>query len=341
VEPLVVVVKAVHAQIALRHLLDSHYLDSSRRIHRTADEVELPVTAPPCSLPVDFSVRRQQTVVARRYATPMEEVRVEAELFLSPRKVHMLPEKWEKIGDVLVLPSLPSIGHKQRIAQLYARALHCRTVLEDAGGITGPLRQPQVHHLYGSTDTETVHRENSIRYQLDPARIMFSSGNIDERLRMATVSNPQEVVVDLFAGIGYFTLPLAVHGGATVHACELNPLACRYLERNCVLNHVTDRVTVHRGDCRRVAPRGVAHRVVMGYFGSAEFMSTALAALQPEGGVIHYHCTCSAGEFPAHPLDEVEAAGRRESRQAELIAARKVKSYAPGVVHGVLDVRIS
>lgn len=297
--------------------------------------------APPSALPVPFTVRRQQHVVPRRYATPMEKIRTEARTFLSGKEVQSLPEKWEKIGDVLLLRLPPEISRKRRVAELYARALDCRAVLEDVGGIAGSLRQPRVKHLYGDAQTETVHRENGIRYRLDPARIMFSSGNIDERIRMARVAHPDEVVVDLFAGIGYFTLPLAVYGTATVHACELNPLACHYLEQNCVLNHVTDRVTVYQGDCRQVAPRGIAHRVVMGYFRSARYLPTALATLRDQGGIVHYHRTCSAEEFPAQPLEEVKAAAERESRHAELLVARRVKSYAPGVVHGVLDVRIA
>ncbi len=42
-----------------------------------------------------------------------------------------------------------------------------------------------------------------------------------------------QVVVDLFAGIGYFTLPYLVHAGAAhVHACEWNPAAVEALRKN-------------------------------------------------------------------------------------------------------------
>ena len=93
--------------------------------------------------------------------------------------------------------------------------------------------------IYGSPNTETIHEENKIKYLLDPQQVMFSSGNMDERIRMATVSNEKETVVDLFAGIGYFTLPIAVHSHShQIIACELNPVAFQYLEKNCQLNHV-------------------------------------------------------------------------------------------------------
>ena len=53
-------------------------------------------------------------------------------------------------------------------------------------------------------------RENGIRYALDAARCMFSSGNVSEKLRVARFECAGETVVDLFAGIGYFTLPYLI-----------------------------------------------------------------------------------------------------------------------------------
>ncbi len=55
---------------------------------------------------------------------------------------------------------------------------------------------------------------------------MFSSGNMNERIRMSNISKPNEVVVDLFAGIGYFTLPIAVYSKPKkIYACEKNPIS--------------------------------------------------------------------------------------------------------------------
>ena len=48
---------------------------------------------------------------------------------------------------------------------------------------------------------------------LDVTRCMFSSGNGTEKARMGRLACCKETVVDLFAGIGYYTLPLLVHAG--------------------------------------------------------------------------------------------------------------------------------
>ncbi|MCK5112822.1 MAG: hypothetical protein KAQ84_04705, partial [Thermoplasmatales archaeon] len=123
-----------------------------------------------------------------------------------------LPDRWEKIGDVLTIKLNGNLkNYQEKIGKKYAEILHCKTVLNDVGGISGTYREPKVGILYGSKNTETIHKENGIRYKLDLQKIMFSSGNMDERKRMANISNKNETVVDLFAGIGYFTIPMAVY----------------------------------------------------------------------------------------------------------------------------------
>lgn len=54
------------------------------------------------------------------------------------------------------------------------------------------------------------HHENGIIYSFDSTKCMFSFGNLSEKLRMAQLDCVDEIVVDLFAGIGYFVLPFIV-----------------------------------------------------------------------------------------------------------------------------------
>lgn len=215
--------------------------------------------------------------------TPLEKIKKSLKNNISLELTNFLPEKWEKIGDVLIVKldeKLKSYG--EEIGKTYAEVLHCKTVLNDVGGISGIYREPNVEILYGSENTEVVHKENGIRYKLDVAKIMFSSGNMDERLRMANISNKNETVVDLFAGIGYFTLPMAVYSKPRkIFSCEINPVAYKYLCKNIVLNHVTSIVNPLFGDNRIIAPKNVAERVIMGYFEDTEkFLPTAFDCLK-------------------------------------------------------------
>lgn len=80
-------------------------------------------------------------------------------------------------------------------------------------------------------------------------------GNITEKIRMSKLSCRGETVVDLFAGIGYFTLPLLKHADAAcVHTCDWNEHAVEALKAGAKRNSVEDRCHVHFGDNREVSP---------------------------------------------------------------------------------------
>lgn len=70
-------------------------------------------------------------------------------------------------------------------------------------------RDSKLEVLYGENGW-VEHRENGLLYCFDATKCMFSSGNVSEKLRMASMKCSGETVVDLFAGIGYYVLPFLV-----------------------------------------------------------------------------------------------------------------------------------
>ncbi|HYS72225.1 MAG TPA: class I SAM-dependent methyltransferase family protein [Thermoplasmata archaeon] len=257
---------------------------------------------------------------------------------LPPGLASSVPRHYERIGDVLVLRLPAGLGDRRReIARAYASVLGAKAVVHD-GGVQGPWREPNGEVVFGR-ETETVHIENAVRFKLDPTKVMFSSGNLAERMRMGRITRPGETVVDLFAGIGYFALPMAVHGRpAKVVACEVNPTAFAYLEENVRLNRAWC-VEPRLGDCRRVAPEGVADRIVMGYLDGQSYLDVAMRAAKG-ACVLHYHETTPVEEVPEGPWSRLERAAKQAGFAAELLAVRKIKSYAPRIGHVVLDVHL-
>lgn len=257
--------------------------------------------------------------------------------------VTKLPDKWEKIGDVvtIVLPSVLD-EYKNIVGKKYAEILNCKTVLKDMGGIKGEFREPNVEIIYGSKNTITIHKENKVKYKLDPQKVMFSSGNMDERMRMATISNEYETVVDLFAGIGYFTLPIAVYSKPKkIFACEKNRVAFDFLCQNIMLNNVTTIVEPRIGDNRIVAPKNLADRVIMGYIDEThKFLPDAIDCLNNHTGVIHYHNIFADEIVPKKPMKIVEKEAEKKRCKAKLLDYKLVKSYAPGINHYVFDIKI-
>ncbi|TRY88774.1 hypothetical protein DNTS_014996 [Danionella cerebrum] len=184
---------------------------------------------------------------------------------------------WKEIGSELWRSVAMTMGVK-RLAQI-------EKISQDG------FRTPVVTMLLGESSYVT-HIDNHIRYEFDVTKCMFSSGNITEKLRIASFDCSDETVVDLYAGIGYFTLPYLVHAKAThVHACEWNPDAVKALQRNLEINGVSDRCTVHSGDNRMLPLSDAADRVNLGLIPSSEDGWPVACRLlkRSTGGILHIH----------------------------------------------------
>lgn len=275
--------------------------------------------------------------------TPYEIIKENISKILKEDLLEFLPNKWEKIGDVLILTISEKIKNYQYlIAEEYANVLDCKTVLKNQGSIKGELRLPEMKIIFGSTNTETIHKENGIKYKLDPMKVMFSSGNMSERIRMSEIKIKNETIVDLFAGIGYFSLPMAVYGEpAKIFACEKNPDAFNYLCQNISINNVTEKIITIKGDNRIAAPKNIADRVLMGYFGKTQqFIPIAIEALKNNSGVIHFHDLIPDEQMPDKKIEEIKKIVEIYDKNVELLKYNHVKSYAPGIGHYVLDIKL-
>ena len=331
-------VRKDEAEEVRKRLYDIKAVDGERSFVRDGDWIEIPVKEgyEETASALGEIIEQEAPLFRKRPPSPF----MKAAAMLGMEGNPLLPRKWEMFGDVLILKIHPSLqDRKHEIAEAYAGVLGARTVLQDTGGIEGEFREPVMEFLLGD-DAETVHLENGVRFMFDASRIMFSSGNIDERVRMAYIPSHSETIVDMFAGIGYFTIPMAVHScPKRIYACEKNPVSFKYLKRNIELNHVDDIVEPILGDNREACPEGIADRVLMGYVGSTHlFFDPAFSALK-ERGTIHYHETCPEELLPDRPVLRLRAAGRERGYAMKGHTFRKVKSYAPGILHIVVDAR--
>ncbi len=347
--PLAAIVEKPRTEVAIESLRAEGIYDDTRRVCEDGpDRVALPITEPPTDTHVREVVHQLEP----------EFRKADLETLLTERgwsdaDLGYAPGSWAVIGSVILVRIPDGCPDETEVAtallELHGEA---NSVLADEGitnaGEAGTYREPRTRLLAGERDTETIHTEYGIRYALDPQQVMFSPGNQAERVRMGDLVEPDEHVFDMFAGIGYFTLPMAA-AGARVTAAELNPTAFRYLLENARLNEVDDRITASRGDCRAVVLDGDVDRVVMGYYGRAadeesvdrideahEFLPTALEALAPDG-VVHYHEATPESRLWERPRERLERAADEVGRGLTIREQRRVKSHSAGVSHVVLD----
>jgi len=336
---LAVEVPAPAAEEVRRELHRLGLVDPSRKMTKRDGRVLIPVKGPP---PLEGSRHGGRVVdggVLEARDRPRDPREVLAERLAAeglPRDAS--PRRWERLGDVVVL-RVPSIARERArdLGRVVGEVLHARTVVEDVSGVHGPFRTPDVRVLWGD-GTETEHVEDGIRFRLDVAKIMFSSGNLAERTSLAARVRPSEVVVDLFAGIGYFAIPVAVRARPSrVYACEANPAAFAYLEANIRRNRASNVVPL-RGDCRETAPAGVAEWVLMGHFDAPRYLDVAVRALRDEGRIL-VHGLFPREDVPGRAEAEVAAAARSAGADVLEARARVVKSYAPSIRHAVVELR--
>ena len=257
-----------------------------------------------------------------------------------------LPRRWERFSDVAIMPrgSFEGDGWPsgESLWEAVAGALGAKR-LARMGEVSGDFRESGVEMLLGDDDW-VVRRESGVDYGYPMTRCMFSAGNVNERRRMGEVASEGEVVVDLYAGIGYYTLPALVHGGSTAHACEWNPEAVKALRWGLEANGVGDRCTIHDGDNRITAQSlgGVADRVFLGLLPSSEEgLEAAMGVLSPSGGTLHVHGLAPSKDHASWVGDLLSSASSLRPGSDLSHDLTRVKSYAPHWDHVVLDLRVA
>ena len=250
------------------------------------------------------------------------------------------------VGDIAVvklpdklLPKKHLIG--QALMQVHR---HVRTVLRQTGVVRGEFRTRELEVIAGEPKTETTHREGGCDFRVDLAKVYFSPRLATERLRIAKQVKPGEVVVNMFAGVGCYSILIASQSGAArVYSIDKNPVAFEYMDTNVRINKVGDRVVPILGDAREVVEarlRGEADRVLMPLPELArKFFDVALLALKPEGGIVHFYDFGSEPELFDPSFEFARAAAK--GRAVELLKSRAIRSYATRVYHVVLDLKIS
>ena len=259
-----------------------------------------------------------------------------------------LPQALDIIGDIAIVEISVELQQFHTIIGEAILQTHrnVKTVLAKAGAISGTYRVRDLQFLAGENKTATVHKEFGCKYNVDVAKAYFSPRLSHEHMRVASLVQPEEVVVDLFAGVGPFSVLIGkIQPRAKVYAVDLNPDAVELLKINVRVNRVEGKVFPILGDAREISEstlKGKADRVIMNLPETAiDFVDAACQTVKPEGGIVHFY------GFVRHPdstenlkqrfSKAVQSAGRRVET---FVCDRTVRETAPYEAQIVLDVKI-
>ncbi|HYA22234.1 MAG TPA: class I SAM-dependent methyltransferase family protein [Thermoproteota archaeon] len=268
---------------------------------------------------------------------------------LQPDWVNRITRSFDIIGDVAVISAQEGTSRYREnlVSALLSVHPRVRLILAKISPISGVGRIASYERWYGSGTTETLHREHGCVYSLDVTKVFFTPRLSTERQRVASLVRPGEIVCDLFAGVGPFSVLIAkLQPSSHVKAVDISPEAVTYLKRNVRINGVSDRVEIFQGDAAEVSHRflrGSCDRVVMNLPKEAElYLAAATDALKNQGGMIHLYSFRRASqtfeEKISHTMAELESLGWKN---AKVSFHRIVREIGPREFNEVVDIRVS
>jgi tRNA (guanine37-N1)-methyltransferase len=323
------------------------------KIHQNADHIYVPLIRQPKETELaklkaqvpDFELATSVFAEKKQQRKTLVQV---LENRLPPHLLASLPRALDVIGDIAIIEIPPELkAHARLIGEaILATHKNVRTVLAKVGAVSGTYRLRDFEVIAGEHRTNTIHKEYGCQYHVDVAKAYFSPRLSHEHNRVASLVQRGETVVDLFAGVGPFSILIAKKNvDARVYAVDINPEAIEFLKKNIRLNRMEKQVIPIQGGAKQAVEErllGVADRVIMNLPEKAiEFIDTACKALKPSGGTVHYYA------FIRLP-DSIENERRRFSEAAEkagrkvgtFLSAKTVRATAPYEWQVVLDAKI-
>ena len=217
-----------------------------------------------------------------------------------------------------------------------------KTVLLSTGPISGEFRTRPLQFIAGIDKTATIHKEYGCKYNVDLARAYFTPRLSTERHRILSQIKDGETVIDMFAGVGPYSIMIAKNASPKlVIANDKNEAATELLQKNAALNKVSNMIVLNE-DAAVLSKEyeGVGDHVIMNLPHNAyDFLDTAVSVCR-KNGVIHYYAMTSDDDLFDGSIEKIRAAAETQNRKIEVVEMKNVRSYAPHQYNICLDVRI-
>jgi tRNA (guanine37-N1)-methyltransferase len=341
-------------QIAFNATRDMQLIDRSLRIFSTRSELCIPLVRPISESESSrlSDVLGQIRVEEREFDERSQRPHTLAEAIgadLPPGLLAIIPKSFEIVGHIAIIELRDElVPFGERIGDgVLAICPNASTVMAKVGPFSSDYRTRELRLLAGKDNSVTCHKEHGCTYELDVRTVFFSARLGHERLRIASQVRPGEVVVDMFAGVGpYSVLVARKQPLSTVYAVDANPAAFKFLVSNVLANRVLHSVRPMMGDIREIVSShllGIADRLIMNLPGEAlNFVDVACLSLGESGGMIHFYSfepAENAHEAASKKLkQQIEASGRKLE---SILAVRTVKEVAPYRFQVAVDARVS
>jgi len=328
-------------------------IDPNLMIHRGQNYLYIPLIRAPQKTELKELKKNlpRFEVLQRRFVRRVERPQTLVDLLsgkLPPHLLASLPHAIDLVGDIAVVEIPPELRDYKTTVGKAILATHKRlsTVLAKSSAVGGEYRLREFETIAGVKKTQTVYKEHGCVFHVDLAKAYFSPRLSYEHNRVASLVEEDETMLDMFAGVGPFSILIAKkHKKVHVYAVDKNPEAIQLLRKNIAANRVESKITPILGEATQIVAaklKGSSDRVIMNLPEKAiEYVDTACQAIQRKGGVIHYYEFTSAPEPLETAKNRLLQAVRKSNRKLEeVLHSRIVRGTAPFTWQVVVDAKI-
>ena len=268
------------------------------------------------------------------------------ESILTSEESDELISAFDQIGNIIIVRIPDSLLSKKKIIgeTLLNQVKIVKSVFYQSSAVEGDFRTRNLEILAGEDNTETEYKEFNCKFIVDVENAFFSPRLSTERERIAKLTQDGEVVVNMFAGVGMFSIMAAKKKKCTVYSIDLNPIASKLCERNIAINKLAGKIISINGDASKIIQDQLIDKsdrtLTLLPERSDEFLDSAINTTK-SGGIIHYYSHMHADKKQdAAKLSEEHFMSVNKTN-AQIITSRNVRPVGPRFYQTVVDVKIS
>ena len=267
------------------------------------------------------------------------------ENILTSQESQELISSFDQIGDIIIVKIPDSLLTKKKLIgeTLLNEVKIAKSVFYQASAVEGDFRTRNLEILAGEDKTETEYKEFGCKFTVDVENAFFSPRLSTERERIANLVQDGEIIVNMFAGVGMFSIMIAKKKRCTVYSIDINPVATKLCEKNIISNKIVGNIISINGDASRVIQEQLENKsdrtLMLLPERSDEFLKSAINATK-SGGIIHYYSHIHA--------DKKSNAGKLSEEhylqvtpvKSEILGSKIVRAVGPRYYQTVVDVKI-
>lgn len=265
---------------------------------------------------------------------------------LSEKESEEIFSAFDQVGDIIIIRIPDSLLSKKKIIgkTLLDKVSTAKSVFYQSSDVSGDFRTRSLELLAGQNKTETEYKEHGCRFFVDVEKAFFSPRLSTERQRIAGIVKDDEVVINMFGGVGMFSILAAKNKKCTVYNIDINPIASQLCEKNISINKLAGKVISVNGNASQIVNeqlKGNGDRTLMLLpERSDEFLDSAILATK-NGGIIHYYSHIHADKKQDAPKLSEEHYLSVTNAKSEILGSKIVRAVGPRYYQTVVDVKIT